>query len=70
MSDALEAIRREKSTAKVSQRAEVALLALRGPAEWIEALRNGESDLQDAGTVQSFTYETAEEISVDVTLVS
>jgi valyl-tRNA synthetase len=66
--EVLEAIRREKSEAKLSQRAQVGLVVARGPEEWLAAIRVGESDLQDAGAVDTFNYVEADEVSVSVTL--
>ena len=66
--DVLEAVRREKSTQKVSQRAEVSQLVIEGPLEWLEAVRAGESDLRDAGTVALFTYTHANDVRMQVTL--
>jgi valyl-tRNA synthetase len=66
--DVLEAIRREKSTQKVSQRAEVSLLVVEGPATWLDAVRAGQSDLRDAGTVALFDFTQASEPRVSVTL--
>ncbi|MHB1088196.1 MAG: valine--tRNA ligase [Acidimicrobiales bacterium] len=66
--DVLEAIRREKSTQKVSQRAEVSLLVVEGPAPWLDAVRAGQNDLRDAGTVSLFDFSEADESRVTVTL--
>jgi len=66
--EVLEAIRREKSEAKLSQRAQVGLVVARGPEEWLAAIRVGESDIQDAGAVETFNYVEADEVSVSVTL--
>jgi valyl-tRNA synthetase len=66
--EVLEAIRREKSEAKLYQRAQVGLVVARGPEEWLAAIRVGESDLQDAGAVETFNYVEADEVSVSVTL--
>jgi valyl-tRNA synthetase len=67
--DVLEAIRREKSSAKVSQRAEVASVSLRAPAAFLEAVRSGEDDLKAAGVVRLLTLEESDDIAVVVTLV-
>jgi valyl-tRNA synthetase len=67
--DVLEAIRREKSEAKVSQRAEVRNVVALGPEEWTNALRVGENDLRDAGAVHSIEYGENADISISVTLV-
>jgi hypothetical protein len=61
-------VRREKSEAKLSQRARVQNVLARGPEQWLAAVRVSESDLHDAGTVESFTYEEATDVSVTVTL--
>jgi valyl-tRNA synthetase len=66
--EVLEAVRREKSEAKLSQRARVQNVLARGPEQWLAAVRVSESDLHDAGTVESFTYEEATDVSVTVTL--
>jgi valyl-tRNA synthetase len=66
--DVLEAVRREKSTQKVSQRKEVAELVVIGPGELLEIIQSGQRDLVDAGGVQSVVYEEASEFSVRVTL--
>jgi len=66
--DVLEAVRREKSTQKVSQRAEVSLLVVEGPTQWLDAVRAGETDLRDAGTVSLFDFSEASDVRVKVTL--
>jgi valyl-tRNA synthetase len=66
--DALEAIRREKSTAKVSQRAAVARLVVNAPAEFATALRAGARDLIDAGNVTDLVISDASELSFEITL--
>jgi len=68
VNEVLEAVRREKSTAKVSQRKEVLELTIAAPGEFLELVRAGEGDLVDAGAVQSFVYEEAAELHVGVTL--
>jgi valyl-tRNA synthetase len=68
--DALEAIRREKSTAKVSQRAVVARLAIAGPEDVVEALRASENDLRAAGNVTELVLDVASDLRVDVVLES
>ena len=64
----LEAVRREKSTQKVSQRKEVAELVVAGPGELLETIQLGQRDLVDAGGVRSVVYEEAPEFGVRVTL--
>jgi valyl-tRNA synthetase len=68
--EVLEAVRREKSTAKVSQRAGVARLIVAGPENVIEALRASASDLRAAGNVSDLLFEVASDVRVDVTLES
>ena len=55
--DVLEAVRREKSTQKVSQRKEVAELVIAGPGELLEVIMAGQRDLVDACGVRSVVYE-------------
>jgi valyl-tRNA synthetase len=66
--DVLEAIRREKSTAKVSQRAEVALCTVAGPSELLDAVRAAQNDLAKAGGVLEWQLEEASDASITVTL--
>ncbi len=64
----LEAIRREKSSAKVSQRADVATLVVRAPHDVADALRASAADLASAGSVAEFVVVDDDEFSVSVTL--
>ena len=64
----LEAIRRAKSTAKVSQRAEVALVAIAGPPEFLAAVRGGEGDVKAAGGVLRVTTQVHHDVKIEVTL--
>jgi hypothetical protein len=67
--EVLEAIRREKSTAKVSQRAVVSRCAISAPAHFLTAVRSGEVDLLAAGgVVELTTSETTKDVTVVVTL--
>ncbi|HEY5266297.1 MAG TPA: valine--tRNA ligase [Acidimicrobiales bacterium] len=66
--DALEDIRREKSTAKVSQRAIVTRFVVNAPDDIARALREGANDLIAAGNVHEFVVNGASERSVEVTL--
>ena len=68
--EVLEAIRREKSEAKLSQRAEVQHVLARGPEQWTAAIRVTESDLGDAGAVAAFDYAESPDVSVTVTLAT
>ena len=58
--EALSAIRREKTEAKVSMRAEVAELVVSGDDSFLAAIKSGEDDLRAAGAVQQVTYVTGE----------
>jgi len=66
--EVLEAVRREKSTQKVSQKNEVELLKIDGPAELLSAIRNGETDLKNAGGVKAFELNESATLSITVTL--
>ncbi len=66
--EVLEAVRREKSTARVSQRARVAALAVSGPAEVLEALTRAEADLSAAGSIEAIEYAEGPELTVAVAL--
>ncbi|MHB2028752.1 MAG: valine--tRNA ligase [Acidimicrobiales bacterium] len=68
--DTLEALRREKSTAKVSQRANVASLEVRAPKEFAAALEACRNDLVAAGGVLAFNVEVASDVSFVVTLAT
>ena len=65
---ALEAIRRQKSTAKLSQRASVVRLVVHAPEEFASALRQSANDLVAAGNVEEFVVLDANELSFEVTL--
>ena len=66
----LEAIRRAKSTAKVSQRAAVARVMVSAPPDVIGALAAAEGDLAAAGSVAAFAYLDGDELAVDVELAN
>ena len=68
--DVLEAIRREKSTAKVSQRAQVSLCTVDGPAELLDAVRAAQIDLAKAGGVLEWRLVEASDVTVTVTLAN
>ncbi len=67
---ALTAVRKAKSEAKRSMRAEVENLVITGPAVTLERIESGKTDLCAAGRVNDLTLTPAEstEITVDVTL--
>ena len=68
--EVLEAVRREKSTAKVSQRARVERLSVFGPEDFLDAVHAASSDLKDAGTVDEIVTEQSDEVRVSVVLAS
>ena len=68
VTEVLEAIRRAKSSAKVSQRAGVATCHVAGPVAALGGVRAALSDLAAAGSVSEFTFAEAEELAVEVTL--
>ncbi len=68
VSTVLEAIRREKSTAKVSQRAKVLRLVVNGPSEALHAVELCDADLRAAGSIEGVELAVASELSVLVEL--
>jgi valyl-tRNA synthetase len=68
VAEVLGQVRRAKTTAKRSMRAEVALLTVTDSAERIAALQLAEGDLSDAGGVRSLVTNVADPASVDVVL--
>jgi len=66
--DVLARVRRSKTEAKVSQRAAVELLVVRGPEALLAQVRLGLADLRDAGSVAAERFETGEELTCEVTL--
>ena len=66
--EVLEAIRRAKSSAKVSQRAEVASVTVRAPAEFLAAVARCEEDLKAAGGVATLITREETELLVEVVL--
>ncbi len=66
--DALEAIRREKSSAKVSQRAGVTRFVVWGPSAVAHALESCASDLEAAGNIHELVLNEADDVTYDVTL--
>jgi valyl-tRNA synthetase len=66
---ALAGVRKAKSDAKVSMRADVETAVVRAPAAQVAALEAGRADLVDAGRIATLTLEPAAgELSVDVVL--
>ena len=68
--DALEALRREKSTAKVSQRAGVARFVVDAPEEFAAALRASANDLVAAGNVLEMVVNDASDLRFEITLAT
>jgi valyl-tRNA synthetase len=68
VSDVLARVRRAKTEAKVSQRAAVTTLDVRGPAAWIAAVEACRDDLAEALTVTALTLGEADEVAIDVAL--
>ncbi len=66
--EVLEAIRREKSTAKVSQRAGVSICAVTGPSTLLDVVRAGEDDLAKAGGVAKWQLSESSEVTIIVRL--
>jgi valyl-tRNA synthetase len=66
--EALTLVRRAKSEAKVSQRAEVAALAITAPADMHAALDAGRPDLAAAGTIADITLDDGTDLACNVTL--
>jgi valyl-tRNA synthetase len=66
--EVLEAIRRAKSSAKISQRAGVASVTVRAPAEFLAAIAACEEDLKAAGGVATLLTREETELSVEVIL--
>lgn len=67
--EVLSAVRREKTEAKVSMRAEVAEVVVTGDSALLATVRNGEDDLRAAGAIASVRYVEGPQ-SVSVTLAS
>jgi valyl-tRNA synthetase len=61
-------VRRAKTEAKLSPKAPVSAVRVRGPQTWIDAVREGADDLQDAVNVALLDLEVASELTIDVEL--
>jgi valyl-tRNA synthetase len=68
ISEVLASVRRVKTEAKVSQRAAVATLDVRGPAPWLAAIEAGRADLTEALTVTTLTLRSADDVTITATL--
>ena len=65
-SEVLRQVRKAKSEAKLSMRAEVSRLTVRAPE--IELVRQAQDDLCAAGNVEEFVLEYGDELRVEVEL--
>jgi valyl-tRNA synthetase len=71
VAEAISAVRKVKSEAKVSMRAEISSATFHGSAKDLERVRQAESDLRAAGRIAEITYAPVSEaayIEVDATL--
>jgi valyl-tRNA synthetase len=68
VSEVLQRVRRAKTEAKRSQRAEVARVAVTAPADAIAGLAAAHDDLADALTIRHLSCTAADALAVDVTL--
>ncbi len=68
ISEVLGSVRRVKTEAKVSQRAAVATLDVRGPAPWLAAIRAAADDLTEALTVTTLTLDESDEVIIAAAL--
>ncbi|MCE9622300.1 MAG: valine--tRNA ligase [Actinomycetia bacterium] len=68
VSEVLALVRRAKTEAKASQKADIALLTIHAPAEAQTALASAERELRDAGSIAELRYEIAEELTCEVVL--
>ncbi len=66
--EALGEVRKAKTEAKVSLRAEVSETVVRDTAERLEALREAEGDLRGAGNIAALRFESGDAFEVQVTL--
>jgi valyl-tRNA synthetase len=65
---ALTHVRRAKSDSKVSMRAPIARAVISGPREYLDLLRQVESDLRESGTIADLVFTEGDEPSIDVAL--
>ena len=68
--DALRAVRRSKTEAKVSQRAVVASAVIDSPEATLASLESGRSDLIEAGSITSLEFRQAHQIAYSIELES
>ena len=68
VSEVLAQVRRAKTEAKVSQRAAIESLVVRGPAAARTAVEAALADLRDAGSIERVVFEDADQLGCAVTL--
>jgi len=68
VSEIVAQVRRAKTEAKVSQRANVDRLVVSAPTELHAAILAGQTDISDAGSILAFELETGSDLRCDVTL--
>jgi valyl-tRNA synthetase len=61
-------VRKAKTTAKKSLRADVALVVVRGTPEQLAALKSAQDDVKEAGRIAELRNETGDELAVDIRL--
>jgi valyl-tRNA synthetase len=68
LGEVLAAVRRAKTEAKVSQRAEIERLVVHGPIDVHEAVQRAVADLREAGSIKTIEFEVADELQCIVDL--
>ncbi len=68
ISDVLAAVRRAKTEAKASQKADISLLTVHAPTTMHAAISSAERDLRDAGSVAELRYGQADELTCEIVL--
>ena len=70
VSEVLEAVRREKSVAKVSQRTKVVVCSVSAPEAFIASVKLGLIDLTHAGSIEGIEFAVSDEVVVAVELAA
>jgi len=70
VSEVLEAVRREKSVAKVTQRTKVVACSVSAPEAFIAAVRQGLVDLNHAGSIEGIEFAVSDDVAVAVELAA
>jgi valyl-tRNA synthetase len=68
LGEVLAAVRRAKTEAKVSQRAEIERLVVHGPVDAHEAVQRAVGDLREAGSIRAIEFVVADELRCVVDL--